>query len=192
MARRSSSGGAYDVPPEDPDEHEPPSDPESVARTICLNLLTVRARSRAELATTLRKRGVPDDAANRVLDRFSEVGLIDDRALATSMASAAHSERGLASRAVGAKLRGRGIDAEDVEAAVAGIDRASEYDQARRLVAKRLPALRGLDAQVQARRLVGLLARKGYPSGLAYEVVKAALAEDGAAIETPSGEFGLG
>ena len=108
------------------------------------------------------------------------------------MASAAHSERGLASRAVAAKLRGRGIDAEDVEAAVASIDRASEYDQARRLVAKRLPALRGLEPQVQARRLVGLLARKGYPSGLAYEVVRAALADSGPPIEPASGEFGLG
>ena len=192
MARRSSSGGEYEGPPEDPEQQEGPSDPESVARTICLNLLTVRARRRAELATTLRKRGVPDDAANSVLDRFSDVGLIDDRALATSMASAAHSERGLASRAVAAKLRGRGIDAEDVEAAVASIDRASEYDQARRLVAKRLPALRGLEPQVQARRLVGLLARKGYPSGLAYEVVRAALADSGPPIEPASGEFGLG
>ena len=192
MARRTASVGRYDVPPEDPGEDEPPSDPESVARTICLNLLTSRARSRSELAGKLRQRGIPDDAAARVLDRFTEVGLIDDRALAASMASAAHSERGLASRAVAAKLRGRGIEAADVEAAVDGIDRASEYEQASRLVAKRLPALRGLDPQVQARRLVGLLARKGYPSGLAYEVVRSALAESGESIAGPAGEFGLG
>jgi regulatory protein len=152
-------------------------DPESVARAICLRLLTLRARSRAELATALAKRGVPDDAATRVLDRFVEVGLIDDAALAAGYAQAQHRERGLARRAVAAKLRQRGL-AGEADAALAGIDADDERERARELVAKRLRTLSGVPPEVQARRLIGLLARKGYSSGFAYAVVREALAQE--------------
>lgn len=200
MAPRPPSGAGlagpapdgFDRPPPDPAEQEPPSDPEAVTRAICLRQLTQRARSRAELAQTLARRGIPDDAATAVLDRFCEVGLIDDAALATAMAGAAHRERGLAGRAVAAKLRRRGIEADEVQRAVGTIDRESERAQAERLARKRLAALGGVDRQVQTRRLVGLLARKGYAPGLAYEVVRTVMAEAGAELEAPAGEFGLG
>jgi regulatory protein len=48
---------------------------------------------------------------------------------------------------------------------------------ARRLVERKLRSMAGLEPQAAARRLVGMLARKGYPAGLAYEVVRTALAE---------------
>jgi regulatory protein len=146
-----------------------------MARAICLRLLTRRARSRAELAAELDKRGVPDDATATVLERFVEVGLIDDAALAANVVSGQHQERGLARRAVAAKLRQRGLDSE-VETALTGIDGESERERARQLVAGRRRALAGLPPEVQARRLVGLLARKGYSSGLSYAVVREALA----------------
>jgi regulatory protein len=159
--------------PGDPEQEL--GDPESVARAICLRQLTQRARSRAELADTLRKRGVPDDAAGRVLDRFVEVGLIDDAALAVDLAATQHAERGLARRAVAVKLRQRGLAAE-ADSALAGIDADSERVKARELVARRRVALAALPPEVQARRLVGLLARKGYSPGLSYGVVKEVLA----------------
>jgi regulatory protein len=177
----------YDPPPDDPQAdaaNQEPSDPEAVARAICLRLLTQRARSRSELAGALRRRGVSDDAATAVLDRFRDVGLIDDAALATTMAGAAHRERGLAGRAVAARLRRRGIDEDDVRSAVATIDGESEREQALRLVRKRLPATAALEPTVRARRLVGLLARKGYSAGLAYQVVRTVLAEAGAEVES--------
>ena len=150
-------------------------DPESVARAICLRLLTQRARSRTELADALRKRGVPDEAAESVLDRFVEVGLIDDAALAAGLAAAQHQERGLARRAVAVKLRQRGL-ANEADTALACIDADSERAKARELVARRRLALAGLPPDVQARRLVGLLARKGYSPGLSYGIVKELLA----------------
>lgn len=169
------AGRERDVPPPDDGAGDYAGDPESVARTICLRLLDRRARTRSELADALRRRGVPDNAATAVLDRFTEVGLIDDAALAGTMAAAQHRERGLAGRAVAAKLRRRGVAEPNVQAAVAPIDRASEYQAAQALVAKKLRSLSGLDRAVQTRRLVGLLGRRGYPLGLAYEVVAAAL-----------------
>jgi regulatory protein len=167
---------AFEVPPEDEQALGPPGDPETVARTICLRLLDQRARTRAELADALRRKGVPDEPAAAVLDRFAEVGLIDDEALAGTFALAQHRERGLARRAVAVKLRRRGLDEQVVAAALDPIDRDSEYAAARTLVAKKLRSLSGLDPQAQARRLVGLLGRRGYPAGLAHEVVREALA----------------
>ena len=172
MRTRTSASTA---PPED--GQQPPGDPEAVARIVCLRLLDQRARSRAELAAALTKRGVPDDAANRVLDRFAEVGLIDDTALAESLAGAVHRERGLARRAVAAKLRQRGLDDEVVAEALSGIDSDDERRRGHQLVAQRRRALAGLPVEVQTRRLIGLLARKGYPSGLAFEIVRAELAD---------------
>ena len=163
-----------EVPPDG--ELDPPGDPESVARAICLHQLDQRARTRSELAAVLQRRGVPDDAARSVLDRFTDIGLIDDGALAASFAMAVHRERGLAGRAVAMKLRRRGIDEATLQAAVGQIDAESEADAARLLVARRRKSLRGLEPQVQARRLVGLLARRGYPPGLAYQIVRESLA----------------
>lgn len=163
------------VPPEQ--EPEPPGDPESVARTICLRALTQRAQSRAELATKLSRRGIPDDAARAVLDRFTEVGLIDDDALAETYALDAHRARGLSGRAVATKLRQRGIDEPTVQAAVGRIDSDSEQAAARALVQRKLPSLRGVEPQVRARRLVSLLARRGYAPGLAYQVVREAVTD---------------
>jgi regulatory protein len=146
-----------------------------VARIICLRMLERRARTRAELASALQRKGVPDDAAAAVLSRFAEVGLINDEALAENYALAQHRERGLAGRAVAMKLRRRGIEDEAVQSAVAQIDVESERSAAEQLVARKLRSLQGISPEAQARRLVGLLARRGYSPGLAHEVVRAAL-----------------
>ena len=170
-------------PPVEDEAQGQAGDPEQVARLICLRMLDQRARSRSELATALRKRGVPDDVACGVLDRFAEVGLVDDTALANTMALAQHRERGLAGRAVAVKLRRRGLDDAVVATAVSQIGRDSEYRAAQALVTKKVRSLGGLDPAAQARRLVAMLARRGYPPGLAVEVVRSTLADLGAAAE---------
>ncbi|PZS13605.1 MAG: recombination regulator RecX [Pseudonocardiales bacterium] len=159
------------------DELDPPGDPEAVARKICLQQLAQRARTRSELAAALQRRGVPAPTARSVLDRFTEVGLIDDGALAASFALAQHRQRGLAARAVAVKLRQRGIAEPAVQTAVGQIDADSEAAAARMLVARRLVSLQDLEPQAQARRLVGLLARRGYPAGLAYQIVRESLGQ---------------
>lgn len=164
----------------------PPGDAESVARIVCLRALSQRARTRSELAALLGRKGVPDDASRRVLDRFTEVGLIDDVSLAESFAAAAHAERGLSRRAVAVKLRRRGVDEPTVEHAIEHIDDESESAAARSLAQRRLRTLAGLDRDVQARRLVSLLARRGYAPGLAFRIVRELLDMD-ASVATGDG-----
>ena len=155
-------------------------DPESVARLICLRLLTAAPRTQAELATALGRRGVPEDAAQAVLARFAEVKLIDDAMFARAWVESRHHGRGLAGRALREELRRKGVAAEDIATALEELDPDQELATARELVARRLPGTRGQPAPARVRRLVGLLARKGYPAGLAYRVVREALEHEGA------------
>ncbi len=146
---------------------------------LCLRQLEVRARTRTELAAYLSRKGVPSEPAERVLDRFTRVGLIDDSALAESFVDSRHREAGLGRRALTLKLRQRGVADEVIESAVSVIDSEAELAAARELVRRKLRTVATLGPQVQARRLVGMLARKGYPPGLAYHVVRERLAEAG-------------
>lgn len=150
-------------------------DPEAVARGICLRALTGTAKTRKQLADLLAKKDVPDEAAAAVLDRFTEVGLIDDAAFAAAWVSTRQSGRGLARRALTAELRAKGVDGEVAAAAVAEVDPQDEWDSARRLVERKLPSMRRLDRVTAERRLIGMLARKGYGGGLAGYVVREAL-----------------
>jgi regulatory protein len=154
-------------------------DPESVARNIALRMLTGAPRSRAQLEQAMAKKDVPQDVARRVLDRFTEVGLIDDAAYAGMLVRTRHSERGLARRALAMELRKRGIDGETAETALEEVDSESEEEAARHLVSKRLRSMSGLDRQVKRRRLAGMLGRKGYPPGVALRVVDDALRGEG-------------
>jgi regulatory protein len=155
------------------------ADPEAVARKILLDTLTGQARSRQELAAKLAKRGVPDELGAQLLDRFTEVGLIDDAAYARQWVESRHRSRGLAPRALAQELRRKGVDDDDAKAALEQIDEDDQRAAARALVDKKLRSMRGLDHQVATRRLAGLLARKGYAAGLAFSVVREALAEAG-------------
>ncbi|MDT9592574.1 regulatory protein RecX [Nocardioides zeae] len=154
------------------------ADPERVARTILLDQLTGRARSRKELADKLASRDVPEEVATRLLDRFEEVGLVDDEAFARMWVDGRRSSKGLARRALGHELRRKGIDAPTVEAALDEVDPDDERETARVLVRRKLRSMQGLETAVATRRLVGMLARKGYGSGVAYAVVAEELRRD--------------
>lgn len=158
----------------DPDERElgPEADAESVARTILLDQLSGRARSRKELADKLAARQVPDDVATRLLDRFEEVGLVDDRAFARLWVDSRHRGKGLAPRALAAELRRKGVADEVVKEATDEIGAEEQDEAARALVRRKLRCVASLDRDKATRRLVGMLARKGYPAGLAFAVVR--------------------
>lgn len=149
------------------------------ARAVCLRLLTGTPRTRAQLAEALRKREIPDEAAEEVLSRFEEVGLIDDASFADAWVESRHHSRGLARRALARELRTRGVDAAVIDDALGQLGSAQEEETARALVDRKLRSTRGLPPDKRVRRLAGLLARRGYPEGLALRVVRQALeAED--------------
>ncbi|MFC5889098.1 regulatory protein RecX [Kitasatospora sp. CM 4170] len=166
---------------------EESADPEARARDICLRLLTGAAKTRKQLADALRKREIPEDVADEVLTRLEEVGLIDDAAFARAWVESRHAVRGLSRRALAQELRTKGVAGELAEQALAQLDQDDETEAARELVERRLRTTRGLERQARMRRLVGMLARRGYSEGLAFRVVREALdAEEAGA--GPDGE----
>lgn len=174
--RRSRRHSAVE-PPSDADLG-PEADQESVGRKILLDQLTGRARSRADLETKLASKGVPAEIAARLLDRFEEVGLVDDAAFAREWVAQRQESRGLARRALAQELRRKGIDDELARAALAEVETDDEVETARLLVQRKLRSMRGLEEQVAIRRLVGMLARKGYDSSIAFRVVREELSAD--------------
>jgi regulatory protein len=152
---------------------------EEQARNLCLRLLTVRARTRAELLGQLTKRGYPDDVGERVLDRLAGVGLVDDRDFAEQWVRSRRVHAGKGKRALASELRTKGVDDEVIADALAGVDPAAERTRAEELVADKLRRERlddDADDTKVARRLVAMLARRGYGQSMAFDVVKVALA----------------
>ena len=153
----------------------PDADPLAVARAIALRQLANAPRTRAQLAEVLARRGVPDEVARSLLDRFEEVDLIDDEQFSRMWVRSRHLGRGLSKRALAHELRRRGVADPTVREAVDEISADDELAAARDLVRRRLPGLRGDEPLRRARRLAGMLARKGYGAGVAMQAVRAEL-----------------
>lgn len=179
FASRPPSSPARGRGGRDAREETPPADPVDVARQICLNQLEHSPRTRAELAATLRKKGIEADVAEQVLSRFTEVGMIDDALFAQMWVTSRHRGKGLAGRALSQELRRKGVADETAAEAVASIDCDQELATARALVDRRLGSTAGMTTDARVRRLAGMLARKGYPAGAAFRVVREALAAEG-------------
>ncbi|MCL1897278.1 MAG: recombination regulator RecX [Micrococcales bacterium] len=155
-----------------------PSEAEELARSIGLRLLTAAPRSRAQLEQAMAKRLVPPQVIDKVLDRFVEVGLVDDQAYAEMLVRTRHSERGLTGPALAAELRRRGIDDQVAASAMEQISAEGQTERAEALALKKLSSTRGLDYQVRLRRTVSLLTRKGYSSGQALEITRRLLDQE--------------
>lgn len=154
-------------------------DPARKAKSECLRLLAVKPRTRADLAKALARKGYESEVAEPVLDRLEKAGLIDDADYAEMLVRSRHTYQGLGRRALKSELVRKGVDRSIADEAIGMIGADDEEVRARELVRKRLSSMAGLDDTAAVRRLVGMLARKGYPEGLAYRVVREELATAG-------------
>ena len=161
-----------------PSISEPSRD--ELARALCLRLLTARARTRAELADQLAKRGYPDDVSARVLDRLTDVGLVDDAGFAEQWVHSRRANAGKGKRALAAELHTKGVDNDVITSVLGGINPAAERGRAEQLVRARLRQenLSDADDARVSRRMVAMLARRGFGQTMAYEVVSAELAAE--------------
>ncbi|SDP12101.1 regulatory protein [Nakamurella panacisegetis] len=148
----------------------------TAARAICLRLLAVAPRPRAGLAQAMKRKEVPEDVAQDVLDWLTQVGLVDDVAYAHSFVRTKHRDRALSSAALRTELRRLGVDDESMADAVETVDQQAERTRAAELIAKRVDAAMAVGPLAAKRRLLGLLARRGYPADIAIPVVDQAIA----------------
>ena len=100
-----------------------------------------------------------------MLDRLEEVGLVDDEAFAQSWVESRQQRRHLSRSALRRELQLKGVDRDQVDAALATVDIEDELAAARALAAKKAAATRGLDPVVRHRRLAGVLGETGLRVG---------------------------
>lgn len=167
-----SDAAARPVPPPDPvlDTEEGRR-----AKDIVVRQLAMAPRPRATLARKLAQREVSEQVSTAVLDRFEVLGLIDDRAYAEAYVRAKHRDRGLGRRGLRAELRRQGVADGDFTDAVNEVDDGAERERAAELVGKRIDAAMAAGPVAARRRLLGQLARRGYPPDLAARVVNDAI-----------------
>ena len=154
-------------------------DPESRARALVLRMLTHSPRTRAQLERSLRDRGFDEDVIVSVLGEFGEAGFVDRAAFSQAWVSSRHHGRRLSRRALAQELRTRGVEEETVQEAVGELSDQDEEEAARDLARRRLAATRDRDKEIRIRRTLGVLARRGYSSGLSYRVVREELEREG-------------
>lgn len=181
---RSSDGGGQEAGTDavqSSDDGGKEVSPEAKARAIVLRQLTMSPKSRFQLAAKLAEREVPDAAAKAVLDRFEEVRLIDDAEFARMWVRSRSRSKSLARGALRRELSEKGISKEHAEAALEQLSEADERSSAADLVRRKLRSARPMgdreERDKHRRRLVSMLARKGYSSGLAFDVVNRELGE---------------
>ena len=139
---------------------------------MVLRKLTRAPQTRQQLADHLHERGVPDEIVNEVLNRMSDVGLVNDVEYAAMFVRSKRNTRGLAPRVLAQELRQRGIDDTIIESELAAISPEDDRELARSLVRKKLNTTGRHDRDTAMRRLTSMLIRKGFSSGLAFDVVR--------------------
>ena len=155
------------------------------AKQVLLRRLSNAPRTRKELAKDLKDKDISDEVANVALDRFEEVGLINDQALASNYVSSQHERKGLGKNALRQQLRAKGVSDDGAQEAISQISDDQEFQAAFALACKKIRSLQKDDAKTQLRKIVGVLARKGYSSSLAFRVAKEVITDlpDGLPLE---------
>ena len=155
------------------------------AKQVLLRRLSNAPRTRKELAKDLKDKDISDEVANVALDRFEEVGLINDQALASNYVSSQHVRKGLSKNALRQQLRAKGVSDDVALEAISQISDDQEFQAAFALACKKIRSLQKDDAKTQLRKIVGVLARKGYSSNLAFRVAKEVITDlpDGLPLE---------
>jgi regulatory protein len=144
----------------------------SQARNIVLNQLNFMPRSRKELETALTKRHIEPDVAKSVLDRFEEIGMVDDAAYAELLIRSRCNTKRVARSVLRQQLRQKGVDQEIIEAALMVVSDTDELRMATELVERKVRSMSRLEPEVRKRRLFGLLARKGYNTAITLRVIQ--------------------
>ena len=160
------------------------TDPYTRAKTIVYNQLAYSAKTRGQLRKKLQAEGFEAELIEPLLDKFEGAKLIDDAEYAQSFVAQKSRTKKLSRAALRRELAERGVRGEEAENALAQRTDEQEREDAAELVRKKLRP--GMDLSDRAekdrvtRRLLGMLARRGYSSSVSMSVIREELAAYGA------------
>lgn len=149
-------------------------------RSRALRLLDQRSRSRKELYDRLLKAEFEPELIEDVLDDLAHAGLVDDGAFAQEWVRQRHKRRGKSSSALNRELREKGVSEADRAEALEQIDPADEEAMAQTLAQKKARSIKAIPSDRRERdkalrRIVGVLARRGFNEGMSLQIAIAAL-----------------
>jgi regulatory protein len=147
-------------------------DAESVGRAILVRKLAAQDRTRHELATALAARNVPAEVVEQLLDRFEDIGLVDDHAFAKRWVESRQGRRHRSRLALRRELAGKGVDRVAVDEALSQVSSDDELAAAQAYCDKVAEQMSRLDPEVRRRRLADRLARRGFGSDVIGRVLK--------------------
>ena len=160
------------------------ADPYTRAKTIVYNQLAYSAKTRGQLRKKLQSEGFEAELIEPLLDKFEAAKLIDDAEYAETFVRQKSRTKKLSRAALRRELAERGVRGEEAENALAQRTDEQEREDAAELVRKKLRP--GMDLSDRAekdrvtRRLLGILARRGYSSSVSMPVIREELAAYGA------------
>jgi regulatory protein len=151
------------------------------AHNVSMHALTRKGLSSAEMSALLTSRELEQHDVEFEVARLEQVGLLDDRELASTLVRTLRDRKGLGKSAISAELRRRKLDQVAIDEALdeaypSGGD--DELTRAREIANKRAPQLRSLDPETARRRLGAFLMRKGYSGSVVSSAVASALSSN--------------
>nr|WP_120492394.1 regulatory protein RecX [Corynebacterium lactis] len=150
-------------------------------RARALRLLDQRMRSRKELSDRLGSvEEFAPEIISEVIDDLARGGLVNDRLFASEWVRQRFELRGKSRAFLDKELREKGISAADRAEALEQVTRGDEEALAYKLAEKKSRSIRSLPddyvgKQRDLRKVVGVLARRGFPSELSMRVARGAL-----------------
>lgn len=153
-------------------EEEVASDPYQVGTTIALTALGRRAKSRGELFTLLKKRGIPEEVANAVLFRLQEQGFVNDYEFARYWSESRQRTKKVSRRIIIGELRQKGVCDEIIEWITTDISDEAEFENAMKFAERKARAYSKLENEVAYRRLHGALSRRGFSGHVVSRVMQ--------------------
>ncbi len=143
------------------------------AKKRAMNMLAARAHSAHDLRTKLLRKEHPADIVDQLIARLESAGLLDDAEYASSYVRAKRESRALSKSALRRELRNKGVADSHIAAALADID--DEFDLAYEVAAKKAASTVRLPRDTRKRRILGMLARRGFAQGACLKATEAAL-----------------
>lgn len=146
-----------------------------VERAVAFLLRSTRNRpqTEAELRDKLVRKGLPAPVLAAAVSRAREIGVIDDGAFARAWVADRGVQRGYGTSRLRQELVRRQVPDALVDEALAELDERDDEAVATELAEQRFASMPStLEPEAAARRLLGFLARRGYPPGLAQRVAR--------------------
>lgn len=134
-----------------------------------LRYLGQRSHSAHELQSKLARRGFTEEEIDQTMQRLDDAGLLDDEQFADEYSESLFGSKNLSSREVARRLKQRGVSQLIIEATLAG-SALRDYDRALVVGKKKCQQMADLPEEVQLRRLLAYLSRRGFTESICYAV----------------------